>query len=163
MASIVGSELRTEPGPQPPLPGLRSPPVSLRRPLSPFPLRGGSFIETLAPRADPRAEGGAEREGHGVGRGRDPPAPARDSGLGDSGSEAVRGPPPSFPARMASLPLFRSGLAGHSSPNGGLPGAGLPGHIRGHDGHEVYKLWGRRQSEEGPDSHDGRHHFHLGR
>ena len=27
-----------------------------RCPLSPFPLRGGSFIETLAPRADPRAE-----------------------------------------------------------------------------------------------------------
>ncbi|KAI2581031.1 claudin 7 [Homo sapiens] len=55
------------------------------------------------------------------------------------------------------------GLAGHSSPNGGLPGAGLPGHVCGHDGHEVHALWGRRQSEEGPYSHGWRHNFHRGR
>uniref|UniRef100_G1MDN9 Claudin n=1 Tax=Ailuropoda melanoleuca TaxID=9646 RepID=G1MDN9_AILME len=54
----------------------------------------------------------------------------------------------------------KSGPAGHPSPDGGIPGAGLPGHVRGHHGHEVHELWGRRQSEEGPDSHDRRHHFH---
>ncbi|KAF6298860.1 hypothetical protein mRhiFer1_008912 [Rhinolophus ferrumequinum] len=55
------------------------------------------------------------------------------------------------------------GHSGHSSSNGGIPGARLPGHVRGHDRHEVYTLWRRRQSEEGPYSHDWRHHFHRGR
>ena len=36
----------------------------------------------------------------------------------------------------------KRGHAGHLSPNGGVLGAGLPGHIRGHNGHEVYKLGG---------------------
>ncbi|KAF6094870.1 hypothetical protein HJG60_011944 [Phyllostomus discolor] len=55
------------------------------------------------------------------------------------------------------------GHSGHASPNGGIPGAGRPGHVGGHNGHEVYALRGRRQSEEGPYSHDRRHHFHRSR
>lgn len=178
LASIVGSELGCGPSsvacarsPDRPLP-----PLLLAVPFHPSPYPG-------AVSSKPGRPGRVlEQSGRGgVGKVRDPlyfgpglghrgasRLAAGSSGhwlvgaVGGSKAGTVRGPS-ALPAMTASLPLPRSGHSGHSSPNGDIPGARLPGNVRGHDGHEVYTLWGRRRSKEGPYSHDWRHHFHSGR